>query len=362
MRTVRSFGTEARELAEFARSSTGRPSMASRTCAPRRYKACTAVLIGGLATAVLVSLAAVLVHRAAISTGAGCRVHHLLGLLYQPLVRLTQFYGGITATLAAVDRITEVLDEPEPAAARATLAAADSRRSAAAQRLVRLSAAAGRSFSNGSISGIEPGMTVGIWGPSGSGKSTLLALVPRLYDLRRGGGRILLDGRDIARCRPADLPRAVCLVPQQARLFEGTIRSNLTYAARDADEALIRRALEAVDLAELVGSLPQGLETPVGERRGEPFGRPAAAVGPGPRPDRPTGRAAARRLHQRPRCSDRSLCPRANRRVLPAADAADRLAQAGSLLPPIGWLCSIRVGLSGKASRERCLPTNGWLP
>ena len=56
------------------------------------------------------------------------------------------------------------------------------------------------------------------------------------------------------------------LVPQQARLFEGTIRFNLTYAARDADEALIRRALEAVDLAELVGSLPQGLETRVGER------------------------------------------------------------------------------------------------
>src|SRR5437762_9410862 len=56
------------------------------------------------------------------------------------------------------------------------------------------------------------------------------------------------------------------LVPKQARLFEGTIRSNLTYAARDADEALIRRALEAVDLAALVDSLPQGLETHVGER------------------------------------------------------------------------------------------------
>jgi ATP-binding cassette subfamily B protein len=58
----------------------------------------------------------------------------------------------------------------------------------------------------------------------------------------------------------------VTLVPQQARLFEGTIRSNLIYAAPDADDALIGRALEAVDLAELVGSLPQGLETWVGER------------------------------------------------------------------------------------------------
>jgi ABC-type bacteriocin/lantibiotic exporter with double-glycine peptidase domain len=63
-----------------------------------------------------------------------------------------------------------------------------------------------------------------------------------------------------------ELRRSVMLVPQQARLFEGTLRFNLTYAARDADEATIRRVLEAADLADYVDSLPEGLETWVGER------------------------------------------------------------------------------------------------
>src|SRR5207248_5162299 len=92
------------------------------------------------------------------------------------------------------------------------------------------------------------------------------ALAPRLYEVPEGRGAVLLDGRDVRGLRVADLRRAVALVPQQALLFGGTIRSNLTYAAPDAPESAIRRALEAVDLAETVGALPQGLDTRVGER------------------------------------------------------------------------------------------------
>jgi ABC-type bacteriocin/lantibiotic exporter with double-glycine peptidase domain len=111
-----------------------------------------------------------------------------------------------------------------------------------------------------------PGATIGVWGPSGSGKSTLLALLPRLYELSESCGRILLDGCDTRTLDSGELRRSVMLVPQQARLFEGTLRFNLTYAARDADEATIRRVLDAADLADYVDSLPEGLETWVGER------------------------------------------------------------------------------------------------
>ena len=113
---------------------------------------------------------------------------------------------------------------------------------------------------------IEPGMKVGILGASGAGKSTLLALAPRLYDLHEGGGAVFFDGRDVRGYRLADLRRAVTLVPQQAALFEGTILSNLTYARPNAGMDVVRRALEAADLAGLVEGLPLGLETPVGER------------------------------------------------------------------------------------------------
>jgi ABC-type multidrug transport system fused ATPase/permease subunit len=120
---------------------------------------------------------------------------------------------------------------------------------------------------------IGPGMRVGILGPSGAGKSTLLALAPRLYDLPEGPddegrccGSVRFDGVDVRDLKLADLRQAVALVPQQAMLFEGTIRSNLLYANPRATPGRLRQALEIADFAATVDALPQGLETPVGER------------------------------------------------------------------------------------------------
>jgi ABC-type multidrug transport system fused ATPase/permease subunit len=112
---------------------------------------------------------------------------------------------------------------------------------------------------------VEPGTTLGIVGTSGSGKSTLLSLIPRLYDLSPGGA-ILLDVRDVRDLQLSGLCQALALVPQQALLFEGTIRSNLLYAAPDATDEQIRRALEAADFATTLDAMPLGLEMPVGER------------------------------------------------------------------------------------------------
>jgi ABC-type multidrug transport system fused ATPase/permease subunit len=266
IRTIRCFGSEGRELSEFSQQLDRQTEHGKQNINATSLQSLAAVLIGGLATALLVCLAAVLVERGSITTGQAVAFVAYLGLLYQPLVRLTQFYGGITATLAAVDRITEVLDEPEPPLGNVHRLP---RRTRGELRLKNVSFRY-RSDSPLVLEGInlsiEPGMTVGIYGPSGSGKSTLLSLIPRLYDLPADSGRILLDGRDIASLHSGDLRRACVLVPQQARLFEGTIHFNLTYANRDAEEGLIRRALEAVDLADLIDSLPQGLETWVGER------------------------------------------------------------------------------------------------
>jgi len=113
---------------------------------------------------------------------------------------------------------------------------------------------------------IPGGSTVALVGPSGSGKSTLLAVLARLYDLEVGHGSVQLDGADLRSYSAARLRQRVTLVPQQSALFEGTIRSNLTYAAPDASADAVWTVLKAVELAGLVERLPQGLETPVGER------------------------------------------------------------------------------------------------
>ena len=86
-------------------------------------------------------------------------------------------------------------------------------------------------------------MSVGLLGPSGAGKSTMLMLAPRLYDIPvsidasgKARGSVLFDGRDVRDFKLADLRQAIALVPQQALLFEGTIRTNLIYANPDASE------------------------------------------------------------------------------------------------------------------------------
>ncbi len=120
---------------------------------------------------------------------------------------------------------------------------------------------------------IEPGMRLGVLGSSGSGKSTLLALVPRLYDVPEGidsdgesWGAVCFDGRDVRDLKLADLRKAVALVPQQALLFEGTIRTNLLYANPAATEGQMWEALRIADFADTVDSLAAGLDTTVGER------------------------------------------------------------------------------------------------
>ena len=172
-------------------------------------------------------------------------------------------------------------------------------------------------------------MRLGVLGPSGAGKSTLLALVPRLYDVPEGldpagrpWGTVCFDGRDVRDLRLADLRRSVALVPQQALLFEGSIRTNLLYANPEATEDQMWEALRIADLAATVAALPAGLDA--ARRRARLFAlrRPAAAARPGPRDRRSAGRPAAGRLHQRPGFGDRIPHPAGPRAAAsPAAPA-----------------------------------------
>jgi ATP-binding cassette subfamily B protein len=111
---------------------------------------------------------------------------------------------------------------------------------------------------------IPAGATVAIVGPSGAGKTTLANLLLRFWDPT--AGRILIDGVDLKDFELDHLRRRISLVSQDTYLFNDTLRANVALARPGADEAAIRRALEQAALAEFAASLPQGLETPVGER------------------------------------------------------------------------------------------------
>jgi ATP-binding cassette subfamily C protein CydCD len=123
---------------------------------------------------------------------------------------------------------------------------------------------AARSALDGVSLAIPAGATVAIVGPSGAGKTTLGSLVLRFWD--PNSGRILLDGVDLRKFELDHLRQRISLVSQDTYLFNDTLRGNVALARPDADEAAIRRALEQAALADFVAGLPDGLETPVGER------------------------------------------------------------------------------------------------
>jgi ABC-type multidrug transport system fused ATPase/permease subunit len=267
VRVVRSFAQEAAELAEFDARIDAHRAICWESMRAGARQGAAATALGGLGTVVVVAFGAVLVARGQLTVGGLLAVYGLVPQLYGPIVRLAGLQAMLAATRVAVDRMVEVLDEPEIVADRPDARPVRRPRGALAYRDVSFAyAAAARPVLQRIDLDLDPGMTLGLLGASGSGKSTALALAPRLYDLAEGQGAVLLDGQDVRGLRVADLRRAVCLVPQQAILFEGTIGTNLLYAAGQAPDAVIRRALEAVDLATTLEALPMGLETPVGER------------------------------------------------------------------------------------------------
>jgi ATP-binding cassette subfamily B protein len=111
---------------------------------------------------------------------------------------------------------------------------------------------------------IEPGEMVALVGPSGAGKSTITHLVSRLYDPTEGVVRV--GGQDIRTVTLESLHDAIGVVTQDAHMFHDTIRANLAYARPHAGDDDLERALRAAQIWDLVSSLPEGLDTVVGDR------------------------------------------------------------------------------------------------
>jgi ATP-binding cassette subfamily B protein len=111
---------------------------------------------------------------------------------------------------------------------------------------------------------IAPGERLALVGPTGSGKSTFVKLVQRLYDLQ--GGRILIDGEDIAQVSQGSLRRGIAVVPQDPALFHRTIAENIAYARPGATHDEIALAAKRARAHDFIVSLPKGYDTLVGER------------------------------------------------------------------------------------------------
>ncbi len=111
---------------------------------------------------------------------------------------------------------------------------------------------------------LPAGYKIALAGASGAGKSTLIDLLQRHYDPQEG--QVLLDGVDIRELSLSELRRCVAVVSQDITLFRGSLADNLRYACPDASDEAVREAAKEAQLDELIERLPQGMDTPLGER------------------------------------------------------------------------------------------------
>ena len=184
------------------------------------------------------------------------------------LVKLANLVVLVTRSLASASRIASVLDIV-PDEGQGTQPVIPSETEAVSFEDVGIAyPGSGKESLSHVTFTARPGQTIGVIGGTGSGKSTLVNLIPRLYDCTSGTVKVF--GRDVADYDPEQLRQAVGVVPQRARLFSGTIRSNLCFGAPEATDAELWQALEAAQCADVVRSKPGGLEEPV-EQGGRNF-------------------------------------------------------------------------------------------
>jgi ATP-binding cassette subfamily C protein CydCD len=183
---------------------------------------------------------------------------------FLPVSEIAQVGRQLADTLGATRRIYALANEPVPVTDGPGV---PEQAGAAALALERVGFAypgqSRRALAGVSVA-IPAGKTVALVGTSGAGKTTTAQLLMRFWDADEG--RITLNGADLRDYRLGDLRRRIALVAQDTYLFNDTLRSNILIARPEANEAELRTAVEHASLSDLVAALPDGLESPVGER------------------------------------------------------------------------------------------------
>jgi ATP-binding cassette subfamily B protein len=192
----------------------------------------------------------------------------LVGVFFRPVEKINSVIETYPKGIAGFRRYTELVDTAPDIADRPGALAVSELRGEIRYERVRFAYGApgseGRPVLDGIDLHIRQGETVAFVGPSGAGKTTLCSLLPRFYKMT--GGRITIDGIDIADMTLASLRGQIGIVQQDVFLFGGTIRENIAYGRLGASEAEILEAARRARLDGVIAALPAGLDTVIGER------------------------------------------------------------------------------------------------
>ena len=280
---VKLFGRPDAESAEFASRAGRVRGIGVRTALLMSVFMNSLTLVSTLALALVYGVGGWFALSGGMDAGSVVALALLLTRLYGPLTSLANAPMDVVTAIVSFERVFEVLDldpllkdapdavdVPEGPAAiefddvRFSYPSADKVSLASLEEVAVLDTRGGQEVLHGVSFHAEPGQMIALVGSSGAGKSTIASLLPRLYDVDSGAVRVA--GLDVREVTSSSLRRTVGMVTQDGHLFHDTIRSNLTFARPEVTDELVWDALRRARLEELVRSLPDGLDTVIGDR------------------------------------------------------------------------------------------------
>ncbi len=279
---VKLFGRVVEEHDRFAERAGAVRDVSVKIAMNGRFFITSLGLVAALATALVYGVGGSLAIDGVLTIGTLTALAGLLTQLYGPLTQLTNLRIDVMNALVSFDRVFEVLDlvpmirdaeDAEAVEGPASVSfehvsfsypTADQVSLASLESIASLDQRPSGEVLHDVSFTVAAGQTVALVGRSGGGKTTMTHLIARLYDAT--SGTVSVAGTDVKKLTQDSLRAAVGYVTQDAHMFHDTIRANLRYARPDATEAELWEALAAAQLKTLVESLPDGLDTVVGER------------------------------------------------------------------------------------------------
>ncbi|MEU8240093.1 ABC transporter ATP-binding protein [Actinoplanes missouriensis] len=280
---VKLYGRPGAESAEFAARARRVRDIGVRTAMAQWVFLTALVSVSGVAIALVYGLGGFYALHGRLEPGAVVALAILLTRLYAPLTSLASARVEMMSALVSFERVFEVLDlkpliEEKPDArsvpdgpvsvefdnVRFAYPSADKVSLASLEEVATLDTRGGVEVLHEVSFRAEPGQMVALVGSSGAGKSTMASLLPRLYDA--GSGAVRLAGVDVKDLTAASLRQTLGMVTQDGHLFHESVRANLLLARPEATEDELWDALRRARIDDLVRSLPDGLDTVVGER------------------------------------------------------------------------------------------------
>jgi ATP-binding cassette, subfamily B, bacterial len=280
---VKLFGRPAVESAEFAKRAARVRDIGVSTAMVQWVFVTALTLVSALALALVYGLGGFYALQGRLEPGAVVALALLLTRLYAPLTALASARVEVMSALVSFERVFEVLDlkplivEKQDAVrvpdgpvsvrfenVRFGYPSADKVSLATLEEVALLDKRGGVEVLHDISFSAEPGQVVALVGSSGAGKSTIAQLVPRLYDVE--GGAVRLSGVDVRDLTSESVRETLGMVTQDGHLFHDSVRANLLLARPEATEEELWEVLERALLEAVVRSLPDGLDTVVGER------------------------------------------------------------------------------------------------